>query len=93
MIKSRGVAALISFFLPGVGLVLGNPSRTLEGAFVFVVVAILDALVALISVTGGPLAGLLTQGACCLLTPVFLLGLFLIPLLHILAAIHTWLRC
>jgi hypothetical protein len=34
----------------------------------------------------------LTQGACCLLTPILLLGLFLIPILAIIAAIHTWIR-
>jgi len=92
MIKGKGIAALISLFLPGVGLILGNPSRTLEGAAVFIVVAILDTVVALVSVAGGPIAGILTQGACCLLTPFLLLGLFLIPILHIAAAIHTYLR-
>lgn len=93
MIKSKGIAALISFFLPGVGLILGNPSRILEGAIVFILVAILDTAVVLVSVVGGPIAGILTQGACCLLTPILLLGLFLIPILHIIAAIHTWMRC
>jgi hypothetical protein len=92
MIKSRALAALISFFLPGVGLILGNPSRKLEGAIVFIAVAILDTVVALVSLVGGPIAGLLTQGACCLLTPILLLGLFLIPILAIIAAIHTWIR-
>ncbi len=96
MIKSKGIAALISLFLPGVGLILCNPARTIEGIVVFVIALILDILTILISL-GGPVAGQIVGGmtTCCLINVLsmgLVLGLAFIPVIHILAALHTYMR-
>jgi len=100
MIKSKGVAALVSLFFPGVGLALCNPSRTVEGIVVFLLVLLADFTLFAVAFLGGTIApvllGIISQGLCCFLTPfitaVFALGLLVIPLLHILGAVHTYLR-
>jgi len=101
---SKGVAALISLFLPGVGLALRNPKCKLEGIAVFVAAIGLDALVALLSLggtfIGGPLIGAilgnLTGGLCCIATPIISIisafGMLLIPLVHVIGAMHTYMR-
>jgi hypothetical protein len=96
MIKSKGIAALISLFFPGVGLALCNPSRMVEGIAVFIIAIILDVLAVLIAM-GGPFGGQILGAVtgCCLINLLsfgLVLGLFLIPLVHIIGAIHTYVR-
>jgi len=96
MIKSKGIAALISLFFPGVGLALCNPSRMIEGIVVFIIAVILDVLAVLVSI-GGPIGGQILGGitSCCLINLLsfgLVLGLLLIPVVHIIGAIHTYLR-
>ncbi|MEW6721978.1 MAG: hypothetical protein AB1324_01820 [Candidatus Micrarchaeota archaeon] len=87
-IKGRGVAALVSLFLPGVGLILYERKKMMEGAAVFVIAIVLDILSLIVAFGGGLVAG----SVCCILGPLLLLGVFLIPVVHIAAAIHTYMR-
>lgn len=103
-IKSKGIAALVSFFLPGVGLVLCNPARTMEGVVVFLVAVVADVGIAILSfggaLIGGPAIGAILSafsgGICCIATPIIsmvsILGVLLMPLVHIAGAIHTYVR-
>ena len=93
MVDSKPIAAIISLFLPGVGLILYDKKKMIEGAVVFLIALIADIVVLAISLLGGPALGVATQGMCCFLTPFFMLGLLAIPVVHILGAIHTYLRC
>ncbi len=95
-IKSKGIAALVSLFLPGIGLALCRPSRAIEGIIVFLIAMVIDVVAILISI-GGPIGGQILGGItmCCLINLVSLglvLGLLLIPVVHIIGAIHTYLR-
>ncbi len=100
MIKTKGIAAVVSFFLPGVGLALSTPKRAVEGAAVFIVALVLDVAILAYAFLGGPaITAILTAvsgGACCFLGPFIwiftLLGLLGIPIVHILGAVHTWMR-
>ena len=100
IIESKGIAAVVSLFFPGVGLALCNPSRWIEGVVVFIVAVLIDIAIVAYAVLGGPAITVvltaLSGGGCCLLGPFIwiftLLGLFLVPVVHILGAIHTYLR-
>lgn len=101
MLKSKGIAALVSLFFPGVGLALCNPSRMIEGIVVFIIAVIVDLGVLFLTVGVGFIGGstilpALTGGVCCILTPIIwivsALGLLVIPVVHIIGAIHTYIR-
>ena len=101
MLKSKGIAALVSLFFPGIGLALCNPSRMVEGVVVFIIAVIADLSVLFLTVGVGFIGGstilpVLTGGACCILTPIIwvvsALGLLVIPVIHVIGAIHTYMR-
>lgn len=91
-VKSKLVASGISLVLPGIGLALYDKSKKIEGIAVFVCAIILDILAVLISIFGGPVLSVISQGLCCFLTPFMVLGIFVVPVVHVFGAIHTFLR-
>lgn len=92
MVKSRLLAMGISFLIPGIGLALYSPERRLEGIIAFIIGASLDLLAVLFFFGMMTVAPIVCGMFAFFLFPFSTAGIFMIPVVHVVASIHTYVR-
>lgn len=76
------IGAVISLFLPGLGLLLSKNNKWL-GILIFIVAIIADAICVGLGFLG-------FTGFICVITLLLFIFPFVIPVIHIIAAIHSF---